>query len=780
MEILTLLKANIRHKKGSFVSIILLMIIISVSLTSIISLKDNIVRSLNSEMDITGAGDLTVMIRESQLTDEMLDNIENNDMVKDYSICPSLATRGSSVGDKKYATSWFMEKLNSNCRLIKDDLSGYEDGLPELKNGEIYLTIGIQSSMPCKKGDTVKINTVFRDYEFKIKGFVTEPVTGSFTIGWKQVFISNDDFDKISEEYEREKTEEKDEKFIILSINKSESCEMSQLKFRRQLNIDTGLLNHALGSLTKDQSIGYTNIYPKIITSVLTVFVIILLVIVLIVMRHSIITTIEMDYAGLGVLKSQGFTSRRIRLIFIFQYLSAQLSGTFIGIILAIPLISILGNVFVPIIAVCIEPGISILKVSGTILAVIMVSAVFIIFATGNVLRISPVRAISGGYNDIYFDSRLNAHINKKFLSGSLALRQFTSEKRQYIGIILIVSLLVFFMMTIMVLGNILTSRSTMESIGVIITDFNISYIEEPDDKKLGEIENTINEIEKIKQKYYRTSKYVSINDEEMFVSIYRDPEVIQGMIKGRVPMYDNELIITEILSDELDIKMGDTVKLSFKDEEGEYIVSGIYQTTYDVGRTFSINFEAAKKLGIKKMGSAGFCLEDASKAQAVVDRLNEKYSDIISAEVSDNMNDLDVYQIAIDVTKTVIYSFSVIFALIVVFMVCKKTFLKEKKDIGIYKSLGFTSNRLRLQFAVRFLLIAIIGSAAGTVASLIFSQKLIVVMLRLIGVTSLNTKFTIMTFVLPIALICLCFFVFSYIAAAKIKKVQVKELVSE
>ncbi|HNX64881.1 MAG TPA: FtsX-like permease family protein, partial [Oscillospiraceae bacterium] len=97
-----------------------------------------------------------------------------------------------------------------------------------------------------------------------------------------------------------------------------------------------------------------------------------------------------------------------------------------------------------------------------------------------------------------------------------------------------------------------------------------------------------------------------------------------------------------------------------------------------------------------------------------------------------------------------------------------------------VYKSLGFTSGRLRLQFAVRFFLIAVIGSAVGTVASLVFSQKLIIAMLRLIGVTSLKTSFSVLTFVLPISLICLCFFLFAFIASAKIKKVEVKELVTE
>ena len=46
MEVFTLLRANIRHRRGSFVSIIILMMIISMSFTAIFSLKDNCISSI--------------------------------------------------------------------------------------------------------------------------------------------------------------------------------------------------------------------------------------------------------------------------------------------------------------------------------------------------------------------------------------------------------------------------------------------------------------------------------------------------------------------------------------------------------------------------------------------------------------------------------------------------------------------------------------------------------------------------------------------------------------
>ena len=53
MEVLTLLKANIRHKKGSFVSIIILMLIISLTFTAIISIKNNCENGIEDALDST-------------------------------------------------------------------------------------------------------------------------------------------------------------------------------------------------------------------------------------------------------------------------------------------------------------------------------------------------------------------------------------------------------------------------------------------------------------------------------------------------------------------------------------------------------------------------------------------------------------------------------------------------------------------------------------------------------------------------------------------------------
>lgn len=146
----------------------------------------------------------------------------------------------------------------------------------------------------------------------------------------------------------------------------------------------------------------------------------------------------------------------------------------------------------------------------------------------------------------------------------------------------------------------------------------------------------------------------------------------------------------------------------------------------------------------------------------ATLKMLNEKFGDILEAELteqdgySDSMTGL--IDTLMDVIIGVIYSVSAVFALVAVHMVCSKAFLRERRDSGIYKALGFTSGRLRICFALRFLIISVIGGVLGAVLSAFFSDRLLSLLLKNIDITCFDSKINVFTALLPVLMICLCF----------------------
>ena len=781
MEIITLLKANIRKKKGTFFSILLLMCMIAMSAMGVFGMMENCTNAMENAFEISKAGDITVFIEKENLTKELRRAVEENELVGSVRYTDTICAIQSSVGDKTNRNSLYMMELRGGILLYNEDLNGFSAEIPALKRGEIYLPLGMKSTMGCQLGDTICMDCEDGIHEFLIKGFVQEPAQGSANIGWKQVFITHEDFERIWSSCKAAEGSFASE-FIMLLIDKAENCSLSDAKFRRQLNLDTKIIAAAEGSLTKAQSLRYTGLFFEILSYVFLTFVSVLFVVVLIVMSHSISTEIEIDYVNLGILKSQGFTRGKIRKIILIQYLAAETAGIITGSFAAIPLERMLSDVMIQNTAILPDRGFPIGKSLVFALVILLVSAAVILIKTEKVSRISPVRAISGGKEEIYFDSRFHGKIRKKALSLSLAFRQFTSGRKRYAGTIMIVAILTFFMMTVNLIGNLLTSRKTLETMGIDISDIKVRYQETEAENYVEEIEALVESYTAIEKKYYINSGYMSINGEELRYDCYRYPEYINAVLRGRAPLYDNEIVITEMIADTLEVEMGDEVTLTGKDKEETYLISGIYQSGTDSGMNFAMSFEGAKKMGVKNTPFLGFALADTEKKEEIAEELNRKYGDVITAEAPsmEEYLNLDMTELAVNMIKTVIYTCSVLFALIVIRMVCQKSFVQERRDIGIYKAIGFTSGRLRIQFAFRFLVVAVIGAALGTVLSIAFSAKLLGSFLGLIGLSQVNVDFTPATVAVPIAVMSACFFFFAYLVSGRIKSVAIRELVVE
>ncbi len=777
MEILTLLKANIRHKKGSFISIIILMIIVSMSFTSIISIQDNCSNCINDALDSVNAGDLMLYLQKESLSDDLLSSVKNHPSVKKVVSKEAVATFGAKFGDTSYNSSWFMTKLTDEYRLLDDDKTGCTKAAP-LKKGEIYIPQGLCTSMGCDIGDKLEVETIDGFHEFTVKGLVVEPVNGGMTMGLKIVFVSDEDFAPLHNNAVTMSNDKHYADFRLLQLYKADKS-ISDSQFKNQLNRDTGIVDYASFSLQRAQSYNYTYISVDMILSGLLIFVGFLVAIVLIVLAHSISTGIEMEYTSLGILKAQGFNSGKIKAVFALQYLIAQVIGAVIGTALAFPVIMFFGDVFQPILGIPSGNSVSAFKSILFIAGVLAVSALFIALASRKIGKISPMKAISGGKNDVYFSNRLNTPLSKKALTPSLAFRQFTSNKRRYIATIIIVSILMFFMITMNVMGASVTSKSAMENMGMPIAELDIDYKEEVPDSTVKDIESIIEKHTAIERKYNFQNMYMSLNGSEYMSIVYKNPESMM-MSEGRYPKYDNEIALTQILADELGLKTGDKITVSNQGKKLECIVTGLYDNVNDLGLNFSIPFEAAQKLGVQYVSCCAYSLKEPSKCVAIADEIEEKYSDILTVSASETDSFVELYSVARNAMTAIIYVVSVLFSLVVVMMVCKKAFLQERRDIGIFKALGFTSNKLRLQFAVRFLIVSLVGSALGIVLSLFFTHITLTWVFRMIGISNFISKFSALSIIIPTAITAVSFFVFAYLSSRKIKKVEIRELVTE
>lgn len=785
MEILSLLKANIRNKKGTFFSIMILTTIIVTCMTAIFSVKDNYTEALSNAFTYADCGDTVAFVRTDRLTEEVCHKLEDHELVEKVTYLPAFASNGTTIGEVEDGNSYFFLELPEGIRLFNENTDGYEEEIPALKQGEIYLPLGLRSKLECEVGDTVTVYFIFgQSAEFVIKGFVQEPTQGAMLIGWKQVFISAEDFAEIYARCKPLETEEVTFDFTRVQIHQSEDSALTSAKFQRQVNLDTKIIDLASGAITMEQSIRYSTLLPEVVMNIVLVFVAFLFVIVLIVMSHSISTEIEIDYVTLGILKAQGFTKGKIRFVIMLQYMLAEVLGIVVGSLVAIPIERELSRLCQSITAVLPQNGLAVGKSILYTLLILGISLVLIIVKTSKIASISPVRAIAGGREEIYFDHYLQAPITKKGLFTSLSFRQVTSAKNRYFGTIFIVAILAFFMITANLTGNLLSSRDALAAMGLPIPDLQMQFTDATitDHKDhWKEINEIISSHTEVVEENSIITGYASLNGENLYVEVYWKPEYILSVYSGREPLYDNEIVITEMVADTLELQVGDEVTVTFQDGEDTFIISGLFQSGSDSGMAFAMNFAGAEKLGGNtEYGARYYIIKDKDKTALIGEELQEKFGENLALEMYEDQTFLSGYDGIVDALKVLIYTVSVVFAFVVVRMVCTKTFVQERMDIGIYKAMGFTSKKLRLGFAIRFFLLAIVGSGLGVLLSVLFSGKLLGLALRLIGLGKVMCVYSVSALLIPMAAVSISFFVFAYLASYKIKGVAIRELVVE
>ena len=434
--------------------------------------------------------------------------------------------------------------------------------------------------------------------------------------------------------------------------------------------------------------------------------------------------------------------------------------------------------------------GVNVLPAVLILLGILLLSAVFILIISGKVGHISPIRAVSGGRSEIYFDSRIRIPVTGKLLSARLAFRQFTSGKRRYIASIAIASILVFFLMTMTGMTDAVSSDNAQRAMGgtsenlEVYIDFdeyspeNTEYVR----TQIKKAEEIIREYTDINERYFFNDKYFLLDGEQICCRLSEDEETFT-VTEGRAPQYDNEIVVGQIYAEDMGYQIGDKLPVSYRGKTRDFIISGYAVALINTGRFIGMNGDGARTLIDDFIPhNAGFKLADKSKTGEICERLEEELPEdceVFKVASADEEDDSIITKTAMAI-KAVIYVISAVFALVVVSMVCSKTFVREKIDIGIYKAMGFTAGNLRMQFAVRFLIVAFFGILIGTTMSLTISEKMLSFMLRSMGIVRFVIDYRFLTVFLPIIAVSLSYFVFAYLVAGKTKKVEVRNLITE
>ena len=137
-SILKLARSNIRHGKGSFIGIIVLMMLMTFSFTGTVSNDDNLKRALADRYEANNISEVLIYIYDDMLTDEMLEELDSYPEVDHYVINDHvlLNTPVRSNGGE-VDTNMELCPGDENMQMFTED--GKEVRHVDVNPGEIYL-----------------------------------------------------------------------------------------------------------------------------------------------------------------------------------------------------------------------------------------------------------------------------------------------------------------------------------------------------------------------------------------------------------------------------------------------------------------------------------------------------------------------------------------------------------------------------------------------------------------------------------------------------------------
>lgn len=771
MEIKTLWLADSRRHKGSLAGIFVLIFLVSVSLVSVMTVWRNSGKYVKDEMNRLGFGTITAWVSGIPDIKMLTEEIDGLSGVEGTGVQPVIFSEYEVNGQESDSEGQLVtyEPESYPYKFFADNMGSYVTDAVNIRSGEIYVSPSLHSMFGVELGDEISF-LIARNggkVTFKVKGWFEDPFMGSSMIGMKSFLICSEDHEKIAVMIHGTGIDGLARDGYMVHIFQSASGSAAQ--FNAVLNRDTALLQYAEFTHSDSAIYGFMMTLQNVFTGLLLAFVLILILVSLIVMGHSISSSLEQDMEDTGILKTIGFTTKKLQKIQMLLYLAPVFLGIAIGVLGAVPVSLAASRMTLTTTGVLIPAGIPFAVCAPALLLVFGVLAGFVWLRTEQLEKITPMKAIRGADRNGGMGKAGHSPIHQRHLSFWLALRLVVSGKKRYLGAFFIAVFLVFFTSLIGRIDSWLgpDGKGLMDAFNP--SDLHIAA--QPMGKATNEdVERTIEEYTHIIDQYMLAMPSISVEGSDYTANVITQPERFH-MLKGQTCMESDEVVLTEFVAADLNVEVGDTVSVSAGLGNAEYRVSGIYQCANDMGANVGLSREGYQRIGKEtaNMWCVHYFIEDVDKQPQVMKALDAAYGgDVYLHENS--WPGLYGILSAMELLMYFMYGTVVILIFVITALTGSKLLVMEQKDMGVYRSFGFTAMQLRISFALRFGMVSLLGALIGVVCSAFLTDPLVAALLRMFGISNFSSHLAIGNALLPALVVIISFTIFAWAVAGKIK----------
>lgn len=659
------------------------------------------------------------------------------------------------------------------------------DGKPiNLAQGELAMTKAAMKKNNLEIGDTLRLRVGDLEKKLTVREAIKDAAFGSEMAGMIRLIISQEDLDEFAEEGGAAL-------FIRYDIETDDGA-----GFVERLN------RHSFDSMTNAVTADtYEMIYSfdMIMAALLILIGICLILIALLVLRFTLVFTLEEDYREIGIMKATGFRDFQIKKIYLIKYLVLVVSGSLLGLLISIPVSeAMVKSVSLNMIMKDSRNNLGV-NIICTLLVILLVMA-FCYLCTRKLNKVSAITAIRGGQTGERYRRRSGLRLhnrNKLGVPAFLGINDMVSHMKRYL--VLMITFCISFILITIPLNTLNTMQSDEMALKFALNPEAAVYVRkieakgEQGYKTETEVQRGLNRIQKeLKEKnieaeltavvfyFFQYGLEGEKADANLMTLQTIGPENdFLTYDEGDAPRLVNEIAISKRMSEKYGWNIGDTIETNMHDGKHSFIITGLYADYMQVGESTRMNpkFDLSKEMMADYWNIAVDIKTDLSQAEMAAKLKAElpayewsSAQDVIDHNVGGIQKSLESMKIPMTALLCAI--------IMLITLLMEKLFIaREKGEIAMLKSVGFSDRSIKFWQVVRMVSVAVCSMIAAIPLSLLSNQFVLKPIFAIMGA---EVRIQVVPWqvygVYPLVLL-LGIIAATMIAARSVKRINIQEL---
>lgn len=716
--------------------------------------------------------------------DEMIDFLEDCKYADEYYYGKLVYIKTSNIwidSKKMKSNDAFYFGKNEDQTLVSFDLEGNK---LQLKGNEIAVPKTVMKDQKLHVNDKIKIKFHDEIIEFTIRYSMQDAVFGAEMNNTRRLLVSDEMFDKF---YDQATGDQE----IMGYIGIETSQEKEFLKEWNSQNFVTNV--NTIGESMFDLMYVYDKITAALAIAVGAGFVLVSFMVI----RFTLTFTVEDEYREIGIMKAIGLKNLDIKKVYLIKYITIVILASVSGLLISYPMSEILvsrasenilmkntsANFMINIICAFVMAGIVML---------------FTYSSMRKVNKISAVTAIHYGNNGERYQAKslLKLHKSKWSVPVFLGINDVLCSLKRFA--ILIITLSISFSMMSLILNTLNTFESKEMAEKFDVNTESSIYISELSGQESNVYDSNVlmNEVYKIEKKlkdigydadispvamYFLTLQTEEFNTEKIVsLQVLGKNNDYLRVSKGKTPMLENEIAVSEIIMDMYGFEIGDYVTSEINGERKEFIITGTFTDYMQTGKSIRLSpaFDNTD-LPIYFFTCMNVDIKNTDKTQ-----------DELKVELSKKIPEIrwstaqDIVDTGVSGIKESLTAFKDMLMIGLSFMIMMITYLmnklfvvREKGEIAMMKSIGFKNKDIRNYQMARMVFTGILAMLISIPLSMLSDHFILVNIFKIMG-AELNIQVNAFeAYLLYPGILLITMLIATYVVTLGNKKINIREL---